>query len=181
VALKVAELVPAATVADAGSVRYELLSESATTLPPAGAAWFNVIVQVVDEPELTLVGLQVKPDTAGATKLTLVACEAPFRTAVIVALWFAVTTPALAVNVVELLFAATVTDAGTVSAALFDEIATALPPVGAASFKVIVQVVELPELTVAGLQASEVTTAGSIRLNVVLCRLPFRLAVIVAL
>ena len=180
-ALKVAELVPAATVADAGSVRYELLSESATTLPPAGAAWFNVIVQVVDEPELTLAGLQVKPDTAGATKLTLVTCEAPFRTAVIVALWFAVTTPALAVNVVELLFAATVTDAGTVSAALFDEIATALPPVGAASFKVIVQVVELPELTVAGLQASEVTTAGSMRLNVVLCRLPFRLAVIVAL
>ena len=89
--------------------------------------------------------------------------------------------PTVALNVVELLFAGTVTDAGTVSALLFEESATALPPAGAASLRVIVHVVELPELTLAGLQASDETTAGSTKLTVVLWMLPFRLAVKVAL
>jgi hypothetical protein len=77
--------------------------------------------------------------------------------------------------------AGTVTDAGTVSAALLLESETVLPPLGAASFRVMVQVVAAPALTLAGLQASTVTTAGSTRLRVVVSKVPFRVALMVAL
>jgi hypothetical protein len=66
----VAEVAPAATVTEAGTVSEALLSERATTLPPVGAAWFRVTVQVVDAPEFTLVGLQARLVTSmGATRV----------------------------------------------------------------------------------------------------------------
>jgi len=40
-----------------------LLLESATLLPPDGAAWFRVTVHVLAAPEVTLVGLQAREDT----------------------------------------------------------------------------------------------------------------------
>jgi len=55
-----------------------------------------------------------------------------------VAVWFVVILPAVAVKVAEVALAGTVTDAGTVSAELFAEFpvlaesATVLPPAGAA-------------------------------------------------
>jgi hypothetical protein len=49
-----------------------------------------------------------------------------------VAVWLVVMVPRLAVKVVEVVVAGTVTDAGTVSAALLLDSASALPPVGAA-------------------------------------------------
>ncbi len=42
------------------------------------------------------------------------------------------TDPAVAVNVVDVAFAGTVTEAGTGSAALFEAMVTGLPPAGAA-------------------------------------------------
>jgi hypothetical protein len=48
------------------------------------------------------------------------------------AVWLVVILPTVALKVAEVLAAATVTDAGTVSAALLLESPTALPPVGAA-------------------------------------------------
>jgi len=91
-------------------------------------------VQVVDAPEFTLVGLQDRPETRveEATRLTVVVWEAPLRVAVMVAVWLVVMVPRLAVKVVEVVVAGTVTDAGTVSAALLLDSASALPPVGAA-------------------------------------------------
>ena len=89
-------------------------------------------VQVVDAPEFTLLGLQVREETSmGATRVKLAVWEAPFRAAVTVAGWVAVIVPAVAAKVVEALLAGTVTEAGTVSAVLLLESATALPPVGA--------------------------------------------------
>jgi hypothetical protein len=91
-----------------------------------------VTVQVVDAPEFTLVGLQARAETSmGAARLKVVLWEARFRVAVMVADWVVVIVPTVAVKVVEVLLAGTVTDAGTVSAVLLLESATALPPVGA--------------------------------------------------
>jgi hypothetical protein len=58
VAVKATEVDPAGTVAEVGTVSKLLLSERATTLPPVGAAWLRVTVQVVEAPESTPVGLQ---------------------------------------------------------------------------------------------------------------------------
>ena len=90
-------------------------------------------MQVVDAPELTLGGLQARPETkVGATRLRVAVCELPLRVAVTVAAWVVVMVPRLAVKVVEALFAGTVTAAGTVSAVLLLESPTALPPLGTA-------------------------------------------------
>ena len=86
VAAKVAEVAVAAMVSEAGTVNEELLPETATTVPPAGAGWFRVTVHVVEAPELTLVGLQAREETSmGATRLKLAVWEAPFSVAVAVA------------------------------------------------------------------------------------------------
>ena len=85
-AAKVAEVAVAAMVSEAGTVNEELLPETATTVPPAGAGWFRVTVHVVEAPELTLVGLQAREETSmGATRLKLAVWEAPFSVAVAVA------------------------------------------------------------------------------------------------
>jgi hypothetical protein len=48
-AMKVAEIAPADTVTDAGTLRAELVLVKATMAPPAGAALLRVTVQVVEE------------------------------------------------------------------------------------------------------------------------------------
>lgn len=87
-ALNVVVAEPAGTViVDAGTGSSPLLLESATEVPPAGAAWLRVTVHIVLAPEAKLVGLQESEDrTTGATKLIAVACETPFSVAVRVAL-----------------------------------------------------------------------------------------------
>ena len=133
VAVKVPEVALAATVTEAGTVSRELLSASATTLPPVGAAWFRVTVQVVAAPELTLVGLQVSAVTSmGATRVRLVDCVEAFKVAVTVAGWVVVRVPAVAAKVAEVALAATGTEVGTVNEGLLSEIATTLPAGGAA-------------------------------------------------
>ena len=90
-------------------------------------------MQVVEAPELTLVGLQAKLETrVGVIRLRVAFCELPLRLAVTVAVWVVVMVPRLAVNVAEVLLAGTVTDAGTVNAVLLLESPTVLPPEPAA-------------------------------------------------
>jgi hypothetical protein len=55
-AVKVAEEDPAATVTDEGSLTALLLSDSATTPPPAGAGPDSVTVQLLDAPPCTVAG-----------------------------------------------------------------------------------------------------------------------------
>ena len=89
-AVKVVEVALAGTVTEGAETgRRVLLLASPTTIPPFGAALFNVTVQLVTAPEFSVVGLQVSDDRIScwdATRLMLAVCDAPFRLAVKVAL-----------------------------------------------------------------------------------------------
>ena len=65
VALKVTLLLPAGTVAEAGTVRTALLSDTETTFPPVGAALDIVTVQVLAAPDANVVGLHASDETVG--------------------------------------------------------------------------------------------------------------------
>jgi hypothetical protein len=77
--------------------------------------------------------------------------------------------------------AATLTEAGVVRAGRLSATATLAPPVGAALFKVTVQVLAALDPRLLGVQASEETSAGATRLTLALAELPLYVAVIVAL
>jgi len=172
VALNAAEVAPAATVTDAGTVNAVLLLASATALPPAGAAWFSVTVQVLAALGPKLAGLHASAVTAVATvKLMAAVCELLPRVAVTVADCEVVKVPAAALKVAEVAPAATVTDDGTANVVLLLVSVTALPPAGAAWFKVTVHVLEALGPRLLGLQASPVTVTGATRLTVALCEL----------
>ena len=139
----------------------------------------RVIVQVELPAPVSEAGLQDSPpnSASAAVRLKPVVVEEPFAVAVIVTGVVAETLPAVAVNVAVLLPAATVTEAGTVSAVLVSEMETDKPPVGAALFNPRVQMVEAPEDTVAGEQLSVEGTAGAMRLKEALAVVVFRVAV----
>jgi hypothetical protein len=71
VAVKLAVVVPAATVTDAGTVRAALLEESPTDAPPVSAAEVNVTVQAEVAPDATELGAHDKLETAGAGGATV--------------------------------------------------------------------------------------------------------------
>ena len=62
VIVKVAVLLPAATVTEAGALAALLLLESETDTPPVGAAPLRVSVPVAEAPALTLEGLTETED-----------------------------------------------------------------------------------------------------------------------
>ena len=53
----VALVEPAATVADAATVKELVLSETAITAPPVGAAWDSDTVQEDDAPDVSVAGV----------------------------------------------------------------------------------------------------------------------------
>jgi hypothetical protein len=61
VAAKAAVALPAATVTERGTVRYVLLSETATTTPPVGATLLIVTVHVLEAPDGMEDGLHANP------------------------------------------------------------------------------------------------------------------------
>ena len=70
VALKLADVAAAATVIEAGTVRFVLELLKVTAAPPAGAGWVRVTVQALDAFGPRLVGVQASADTStGATRL----------------------------------------------------------------------------------------------------------------
>ena len=70
--------------------------------------------------------------------------------------------PALAVKVAVAAPAATVTDAGTVNVLLLEERLTTVPPLGAASDRVTVQVEDEADSRVAGLHCSAETVGRTV-------------------
>ena len=172
-------LAPAGITVDDGTVTFALLLAKETEAPPLGAAAVRVIVQVELPAPLSEAGLQDSPPNSAdaAVRLKPVVVEEPFAVAVIVTGVVAETLPAVAVNVAVLLPAATVTEAGTVSAVLVSEMETDKPPAGAALFNPRVQMVEAPEDTVAGEQLSVEGTAGAMRLKEALAVVLLKVAV----
>jgi hypothetical protein len=63
VAVKVPEILPAATVTGVDARRARLLALTATAAPPDAAAWESVTVQVLAAPEARLLGLHVSDAT----------------------------------------------------------------------------------------------------------------------
>ena len=61
VAGKVAVAVLAGMVREAGTVTAELLLATETAVPPVGAVWFRVTVQVLAAPTATEAGAHVRP------------------------------------------------------------------------------------------------------------------------
>jgi len=120
-------------------------------------------------------------DTAvDACMVSAAVAELPFKVAVTVAGWLAVTVPVVAVKLPVVEPAATDTDAGTVRALLLSEIVTAVPAVDALE-SVTVQLVLAFDATVAGEQESAVTvTGGAVIVTDAVLELPFKLAVMVA-
>jgi hypothetical protein len=175
---KVTELSPAATVADVRTPKLALLLVRAIATPPEGADADRETMHVADAAPVIVVGVHDKALNCGAGGWTVtVVVTLSLPVAVIVTGWLAVTVPAVALKVVLVKPAGTVTDAGTVRAALLAPNDTTCPPVGAALFWLTVQVLDAPEFTVDGEQASADNTAGATRVRLAVCDPPFRVAV----
>jgi len=161
VAVKLAEVAPDATFTEAGTVSAAALLESVTVIPPEPAACESVTEQAEVPPEFKVVGLQ---DTAltviGATSEIDAVLELPFKVAVRTAVRLLGMVPAVAVKFVEVVPAATVTDAGTGSSPVLLERATIAPPADAGWFSVTVQVDDAPALSDVGLQESPVSVGN---------------------
>jgi hypothetical protein len=180
VALNVAEVDVAATVAEVGVVSAALSSDKATVTPPAGAALVRVMEHVLEALGARVVGLQVSAETStGATRLTVALAELLLYVALTVAFWSLAMPAVVVLNVAEVKPAATVTEAGTVSMLLVFVSDTAAPPAGAAFVSVTVQVPDAFGPKLAG-HANEETCAAEPRPIVTLLELPLYVAVMVA-
>jgi hypothetical protein len=151
-AVKTALLPPAATVTDAGTVAAAvLLLDSATTTPPAGAGPVSDTVPAEPVEPVTLVGLRLTEFSAGgATVRMAVGLDPPYAAVSVTGVEEA-TAVVLTVNEALVPPCGTVTEAGTVAAALLLLKLTTAPPAGACPPSVTVAVDGLPPVTVAGL------------------------------
>ncbi len=125
-ALKLTLVLPAATVAEAGTARTELLSDTETTTPPVGAALDIVTVQVLTPPDANVVGLHAIEETVGGGavggfKTTATDCAVPAYEAVIASVCTVLTAAAVAAKLAVVAPAGTVTWEGTVRGAAVDE------------------------------------------------------------
>lgn len=159
VALKVAAVVPAATVTKAGTVRVGLLLDRLTLAPPVGAGLVRVTVQVLEALGPRLVGEQNSEETrTGATRDTLAEVEFPLREAVSSAVWSEDSVPAVAVKVAVKEPVGIVTLAGTMSAGKL-ELSPITTGLVAAALRLTVQVLVPPEDNEPGVHAREVKDA----------------------
>lgn len=178
--VNVAEVAPAATVTDAGTVAF-VVSElvSATTIPPVFALPFSATVPVDAVPETTEVGLKVTVVmSAGLTVIDAVTAVCCFTAEIVTGV--ATATPGVVtVNVANVEPAAIVTEVGTVAVEVL-ELArkTGTPPVGAAAEIVTVPVTLLPPTTVAGASVRPVGSGAVAVSEALLVEVP-RLAVTV--
>ena len=107
--------------------------QAALLAPGLDEQSISVTVHVVLAPDVTLEGAHASDETLGAGVTVTVAVVLPPSVAVTVTVWDVATEPAVAVNMVELVAAGTVTVAGTGSVVVLLEASiTELPPAGAA-------------------------------------------------
>lgn len=135
----------------AGAVADELLLESATVIPPAGAARVRLTVPVEEDPPTTDVGLSETLESAAAGVIVSApVLVTPLSAALIVAVAVVVTAKVVTGNVAVVSPAATPTEAGTVAFELLLERATVTPPEGAGPVSVTVPVDADPPTTEVG-------------------------------
>lgn len=158
VAVKVAVVLPAATLTLAGTAAEALLLDRLTAMPPAGAAPVRVTVPVEELPPATEAGFSASDISAGPEPAGVIVSDAvwliPPYVAVIVAVVPELTALVATVKVVVVLPAGTVTLAGTAAEMLLLDSKTAMPPAGAAAFSVTVAVDDEPPATEVGLSAN---------------------------
>ena len=162
----VADVAPAGTVTETGTLAETLELVSVTTTPPAGAAPLRVTVPVTPAPPTTDAGLTVtdvsETDAAAGFTVSAAVWETTPLVAVIVTAVTAVTVVVVTLNVAVVAPAATVTDTGIVAAALLDASVTTMPPAGAADNKVTVPVLAVPPVTDVGFKATVLSTGAVI-------------------
>ena len=162
-AVKVTELAPPATLAEAGTEMIGLLEATVTTLPPGGAGWLRLTMQVLVLPVGILLGEHCSADNRfGATSVNAVVCVDPFKEAVMVAVWVLVMVLAVAVKVAVVSPAATVTLCGTDRSALLEVRDTAVPPAGAVPLRETTQLDVPSEFREPSVHASDVSPSGAL-------------------
>ncbi len=151
-----------------GTVRLGLLLPIETALQPTDAL-LSVTVHVLADPLVKLVEVQLTElGPTEVTRLIVTLPELPPREAPTVADWL------LEIVIVEMLKAAdvaagsTAIEPGTVSVELVLVRASVAPPVGAGCVRVTVHMLEELGPRVVGLQASEETSTGAVRVIVAL-------------
>jgi hypothetical protein len=163
-AVKVAVVLLDPTATEAGTVNAAALLDSVTVAPPVCV---TVTVQVALLPDPRLDGLHVSPlSSTGATNETVAVCVLPFSVAVMVAVWLLAIVPVAAVKVAVVLPAPTVTEAGTVNAAVLLDSVTVTPPVGAVELNAMVQVLVAPDCRLVALHCSDSAGATTVRMAV---------------
>jgi hypothetical protein len=181
VALKAPVLAAAAIVTLAGTVKLALLLVKATTTPPVGAGPLNVRLQALVPGPIKAAGVHVRLlRVADAVSAMVELALPPLALAVTVPVELLEIVPAVAEKVAVVAPAATVTEAGAVSNALLDEMATRTPPAGATALVVAVQVLLAPEFSDVGAQANAITVTGGAKLREAVFELPFNDSVMMA-
>src|SRR2546430_1664460 len=166
VTVNVTLVAPTGTVTLAGTVAAELLLDSVTCAPPAGAGPFNVTVPVelpVEAlPPVTVVGVTPGEGRRTGCGVTGALARGGARGVVDVpvAEVDAPTALVVTVNVPLVAPTGTVTLAGTVAAVLSLDSVTCAPPAGAGPSSVAVPVELLPPVTVVGFTPSEERRTG---------------------
>jgi len=157
VTVNVASDWPAATVTVVGTAVAVPVLLTETTKPPTGAGPVIVTVPVLDVPPITDDGVKVIPSTVDRFTVNVAVFVTPFAAALTVAVTFAETDNVVAVAPALTAPSGTVIDAGTPTAALFEDSATAKPPAGAGPAKVTVTSADVPPITEFGLTTTDST------------------------
>ncbi len=181
---KVAVEDAAGMVTTDGTARVGVSLVTAMATPPAGAALERLTVHVLLEPAFRLVGLHARVESSTGLRLKVKVAELShscvFRLAVTVTLWLVVKLPAVAVKVMELAPAATVTEGGILSRPLL-ALSWTFRAWYTPRFRTTVQVPAPAGSSAVGLQLTEVTDAVGTSARNAVCEEPFKVAVSVTL
>jgi hypothetical protein len=163
---------PAAALTEPGTLTDALPLASVTLEPPAGAALDNVTVQLDVAPELTVDGLHVSDDTLGGLTNVSVTLADPFNVAVIWALESVLILPTDALNDVVLWLEGTVTERGTITRLMLEDMATVSPPLGAGWVRLIEHDAVSPAASTAGEQVIELAAGRGLTTIVAVALVP---------
>lgn len=173
VTVKVAVLVPAATVTVDGTLALKLFELRVMAVPPVRAGPFKVTVAVEEVPPFTDVGVSVSELRDAAAMLRVALAEVPARLAVSVAVVAVATAEVVTLNVAVVAPAVTFTVTGTTALVELEVRATAIPPVGAGLPRVTMPEAGEPPISDVGATLSAVTVGATI-VNVALAVTPCR-------